>query len=98
MYFLTPWSSINLVDFYLVRKESYDLEAVYDPDGRYGRWSAPALIAYVIGIAVQIPFSNVEGIFVGPLAPLLGGADISWLLGLLVPGALYLLMMRRQPH
>jgi NCS1 family nucleobase:cation symporter-1 len=94
LYFLTPWSSINLVDFYLVRKESYDLEAMYDPDGRYGRWAAPALIAYVVGIAAQIPFSNVEGIFVGPMAPLLGSADISWLLGLLVPGALYLLLMR----
>ncbi|GAA4538391.1 purine-cytosine permease family protein [Amycolatopsis samaneae] len=95
LYFLTPWSSINLVDFYLVRKEAYDLEAVYDPNGRYGRWSAPALIAYVIGIAVQIPFSNVEGIFVGPMAPVLGGADISWLLGLIIPGAVYLTVMRR---
>ncbi|QWF80703.1 purine-cytosine permease family protein [Amycolatopsis sp. CA-230715] len=95
LYFLTPWSSINLVDFYLVRKETYDLDAVYDPNGRYGRWSGRALIAYVLGIAIQIPFANVEGIFVGPMAPILGGADISWLLGLLVPGALYTVLMRR---
>jgi NCS1 family nucleobase:cation symporter-1 len=95
LYFLTPWSSINLVDFYLVRKESYDLEAMYDADGRYGRWAAPALIAYFVGIAVQIPFSNVEGVYVGPMAPLLGGGDISWLIGLAGPGALYFALQRR---
>ncbi|WP_370934184.1 cytosine permease [Amycolatopsis sp. cg13] len=95
LYFLTPWSSINLVDFYLLRKEKYDLEALYDPNGRYGRWVWPALTAYVLGIVVQIPFANVEGVFVGPIAPLLGGADISWLLGLIVPGALYVAFMRR---
>lgn len=95
LYFLTPWSSINLVDFYLVRKENYDLEAMYDPRGRYGRWAAPALIAYVVGIAVQIPFSDVEGVYVGPIAPLLGGADVAWLIGLVVPGALYYALSRR---
>ncbi|WP_158879447.1 purine-cytosine permease family protein [Amycolatopsis anabasis] len=94
LYFLTPWSAINLVDFYLVRKENYDLEAIYDPDGRYGRWSAPALLAYVAGIVVQIPFANVEGLFTGVAVPLLGGADVAWLLGLAVPGLLYWRAMR----
>ncbi|WP_190812905.1 hypothetical protein [Saccharopolyspora pogona] len=27
MYFLNPWSAINLVDFYFLRKENYDLDA-----------------------------------------------------------------------
>jgi NCS1 family nucleobase:cation symporter-1 len=29
------------------------------------------------------------------MAPLLGGADISWLIGLAVPGALYFALQRR---
>ncbi|MER5393827.1 cytosine permease [Saccharopolyspora sp. NPDC002686] len=96
LYFLTPWSAINLVDFYFLRKEKYDMEAMYDPDGVYGRWCVPALIAYFVGIAVQIPFSNVDGVFTGPLVELLGGADIAWLLGLVVPGVIYWAAMRKR--
>ncbi|RJQ77253.1 cytosine permease [Pseudonocardiaceae bacterium YIM PH 21723] len=91
LYFLTPWSAINLVDFYLVRKADYDLAAMYDPNGHYGRWSVPALVAYVLGIAVQLPFAE----FTGPLIP---GADLSWLLGLAVPGLLYWLLLRNRPR
>ncbi|MDA3649414.1 cytosine permease [Saccharopolyspora indica] len=96
LYFLTPWSAINLVDFYFLRKERYDLDAMYDPDGAYGRWCAPALIAYFAGIAVQIPFSHVDGVFTGFAVPLLGGADVAWLLGLAVPGAIYWAAMRNR--
>ncbi|MEV0049285.1 cytosine permease [Saccharopolyspora shandongensis] len=96
LYFLTPWSAINLVDFYFLRKENYDLDAMYDPDGRYGRWCVPALVAYFFGIVVQIPFSNVDKVFTGFMVPLLGGADIAWLLGLVVPGAIYWAAMRNR--
>ena len=96
LYFLTPWSAINLVDFYWLRKEKYDLADMYDPAGRYGRWCAPALLTYLLGIAVQIPFSRVEGLYTGFLVPHLGGADIAWLLGLTVPGVVYWVAMRRR--
>ena len=39
----TPWSAINLVDYYLISKERVDIPALYDPDGRYGRWNVTAL-------------------------------------------------------
>src|SRR5215472_6821695 len=29
-YFLIPWTAINLVDFYLVGKEQYDIDAIFD--------------------------------------------------------------------
>ncbi|MGP4020490.1 purine-cytosine permease family protein [Saccharopolyspora sp. 5N708] len=96
LYFLTPWSAINLIDFYLLRKENYDLADMYDPNGRYGRWCGPALVAYFFGIVVQIPFSNAEGVFTGFLVPLLGGADIAWLFGLIVPGLVYWAAMRNR--
>ncbi|SHH11277.1 purine-cytosine permease family protein [Streptoalloteichus hindustanus] len=97
LYFLTPWSAINLVDFYAVRKERYDFAAIYDPDGVYGRWCVPALAAYALGVLVQIPFANVPGVFTGFVAPALGGADVAWLLGLGVSGFAYWLAMRGKP-
>ena len=35
----TPWSAVNLVDYYLISKERVDIPALYDPNGRYGRWN-----------------------------------------------------------
>lgn len=84
----TPWSAINLIDFYLVSKERVDIPALYDPDGRYGRLNVPALATYVIGIVVQIPFLA-QSMYTGPLSDKLGGADISWIIGLVVPGVIY---------
>ena len=37
--FFTPWSAVNLVDYYFVNRERYDVPALADPDGRYGRWN-----------------------------------------------------------
>lgn len=33
LYFLIPWSVINLVDYYLIRKADYDVESFFRPDG-----------------------------------------------------------------
>jgi len=84
----TPWSAINLIDYYLISKERYDVPALYDPDARYGRWNTIALVSYAVGIAVQIPFVA-QSLYTGPLAEEFAGADISWIVGLLVTGTLY---------
>jgi len=84
----TPWSAINLTDYYLISKERIDIPALYDPNGRYGRWNIPALACYVIGVVVQIPFLA-QHMYTGPLTKALGGADISWIVGLVVTGILY---------
>ena len=90
----TPWSAINLVDYYCFTRSRYDVPALTDPDGRYGRWNITGIGVYLIGILVQIPFLA-TGLYTGPFVPALGGADISWILGLLVPGALYYQLARR---
>jgi NCS1 family nucleobase:cation symporter-1 len=90
----TPWSAINLIDYYLISRERYDIPALYDPDGRYGRWSATALVSYALGIAVQVPFLA-QSLYTGPLAKELGGADISWIVGLVVTGSVYYLWARK---
>ncbi|WP_086831146.1 cytosine permease [Streptomyces sp. NRRL B-24572] len=90
----TPWSAINLVDYYLVSRERVDIPALYDPAGRYGRWNVTALTCYVVGIAVQIPFLATK-LYTGAVTKRLDGADISWIVGLVVTGAVYWLWVRR---
>ncbi|MFF8507607.1 purine-cytosine permease family protein [Streptomyces sp. NPDC015492] len=90
----TPWSAINLVDYYLVSRERVDIPALYDPDGRYGRWNLTALTCYVLGVAVQIPFLATK-LYTGAITKRLDGADISWIVGLLVTAALYGVWVRR---
>ncbi len=84
----TPWSAINLIDYYCFTRSRYDVPALTDPDGRYGRWNKTGIAIYLIGILVQIPFIS-TAFYTGPLVEPLGGVDISWIVGLLVPGALY---------
>jgi nucleobase:cation symporter-1, NCS1 family len=95
-YFLIPWTSINLVDFYLVRKERYNLAAIFDPRGQYGGADWRTLLAFGIGIVVELPFVS-SSFYTGPLVRDVGGADISWILGIIVSGGAYYLLMRRFP-
>jgi NCS1 family nucleobase:cation symporter-1 len=92
-YFLIPWTAINLVDFYWVRRERYDIPSIFDPSGIYGKWGWRALIAYAAGIIVEIPFMSTS-FYTGPMVAPLGGADISWILGLIVSGGLYAILGR----
>ena len=91
--FFTPWSAVNLVDYYFVNRERYDVPALADPDGRYGRWNMTGLTAYAVGVLVQMPFISTK-LYTGPLVQHLGGVDISWIIGLIVPGILYYLLAR----
>lgn len=92
-----PWSSINLVDYYLVSKEKVDIPALYDLNGRYGRWNKTALLSYAIGIVVQIPFLA-QTLYTGPMTELLGGADISWLAGLVVTAIVFYPLAKRNSN
>jgi len=84
----TPWSIINLVDYYKISRERLDIPALYNPDGRYGRWNVAALVSYGIGVLVQIPFLA-QAMYTGPVTQWLGGADISWIVGIVVTAAVY---------
>jgi nucleobase:cation symporter-1, NCS1 family len=95
-YFIVPWTAINLVDFYLIRKEKYNIPAVFDPNGEYGKVRWQAVGAYLFSIGVQIPFMNTT-FYTGPFVAKLGGADISWMIGVVVSGFLYLAVMRLAP-
>jgi NCS1 family nucleobase:cation symporter-1 len=90
LYIVIPWSAINLVDYYLVRRGDYDIGAIFTPDGPYGRVNWRTIGVFLVGIAVEIPFMNASyPKFEGPAASALSGADISWLVGFVIAGVLY---------
>jgi nucleobase:cation symporter-1, NCS1 family len=91
LYALVPWTAVNLVDFFIVRKGAYSVPDLFTPDGIYGAWNARGLIAYGLGVVASVPFFVVPGMYTGPLAEALGGVDMAWLVGLLVTGVAYVL-------
>lgn len=90
---LVPWSAINLVDFFYVRRSEYAITHLFNPDGIYGAWAGRGLISYVAGLASMAPFA-VFSFAKGPFAVAIGGVDISYIIGLAVSGGLYYLLTR----
>ncbi|WP_214318615.1 purine-cytosine permease family protein [Nonomuraea sediminis] len=88
LYLLVPWTAINLTDYYLVRRGNYDIGELFKIRGAYGLVNRPAIVTYLIAIALQIPFIDTP-LYTGPMAERLGGADISWIIGLVVSTVLY---------
>ncbi|AZE80982.1 Cytosine/purine/uracil/thiamine/allantoin permease family protein [Pseudomonas synxantha] len=97
LYFLVPWTAVNLADYYAVRKGRYAISDLFNPGGIYGRWSSAGLTAYFLGIAAMVPFMSL-GFYQGPVALWLGGADIAFVVGLVVSAATYCIMARRLDH
>jgi purine-cytosine permease-like protein len=93
LYLFTPWTAINLVDFYWVRKGHYSVREIFNPRGMYRRWNWRGLLAYAAGFGAMIPFFS-TGLYYGPVALALGKADISMLVGLPVSALVYLLACR----
>lgn len=86
--FFIPWSAINLVDYYKISKGRYNIEALGDVNGQYGKWNWVGLGCYFAGILIQLPFID-SPLFTGSVAKALGNVDLSWLIGLIATGILY---------
>jgi len=93
LYFLVPWSAINLVDYYWVRRGRYSVIELFNGSSLYGRWGWRGLTAYVMGFLSMVPFFALP-FFTGPGARALGNIDISIVFGLVVSGLVYYLLAR----
>ncbi|WP_271103830.1 purine-cytosine permease family protein [Pseudomonas tohonis] len=94
LYFLVPWTAVNLVDFYLVRRGHYAISEIFNPQGLYRGWSVAGLLAYGLGLLAMVPFMAL-GFWTGPATAALGGADIAFAVGLPVSGLSYWLLARK---
>jgi NCS1 family nucleobase:cation symporter-1 len=95
--FLIPWSAVNLVDYYAIRRGAYVASDLFTPNGRYGSFNVIGFVSYVCGAIAQVPFID-QTFYTGPIAARIG-FDVAWIVGLLVSGLLYwLLASLRKPN
>lgn len=96
LYVLVPWTAINLVDYYLVAHGKYDVQSFFRRDGGiYGYVNWTAVTCYILGVVVQVPFMS-TALYTGSVAEAMGGADISWIVGLAVISPIYYFASRRR--
>ena len=88
LYLFIPWTAVNLVDYYIVRRGHYAIAEIFNPRGLYGRWGWRGIAAYLLGFAAMLPFLSTSK-YTGFVANDLKGADISMFVGLPVAGLLY---------
>ncbi len=93
LYLFIPWTSVNLVDYFLIRRGHYAIAEIFNPHGIYGRWGWRGIISYLVGFAVMVPFFS-TGIYSGRVATATGGADFSLFVGLPVAAILYYVLAR----
>jgi len=76
LYLFIPWTVVNLVDYYVVRRGHYAIAEIFNPNGIYGGWGWRGITAYLVGLVGLIPFFSVGTLFKGFVAESLNGADI----------------------
>ena len=91
MYWLAPWSALVLADWYLRPP------ATLRTDARAGRdWTLGATIFVVTTVATIVLFATSE-VYTGPVARLLGGADIGYYVGFAAAFLAYAWLAPRAP-
>ncbi len=90
LYFLMPWTAVNLIDYFFLRRGQYSIPDLFDPKGIYGSWGVRGLTAYAVGFIVSVPFFVIPNVYTGPIAARLAGVDLGWLVSALAASATYL--------
>jgi purine-cytosine permease-like protein len=93
LYLFVPWTAVNLVDYYIVRRGHYAIAEIFNPYGIYGRWGWRGIGSYLVGFAAMLPFLSTSR-YSGWVANDLHGADISMFIGLPVAGIMYYVLGR----
>ncbi|MDI6652432.1 cytosine permease [Gluconobacter japonicus] len=93
---LVPWATINIFDFYFFRKGSYDIGSFFKSDGGiYGLVNFPAIIAFIVGVAVQLPFAT-NAFFSGLFCDIFNSIDIGWLISPPITILIFYLLVSRK--
>lgn len=97
IFLFVPWSAINLVDFYLVRRGHYDVRSFFVRKSTYADFMIPACIVYLVTLGIEVPFMNTT-LYVGPFSKAMTGINIDWIVGFVVAAVLYYVVskFRRQ--
>jgi nucleobase:cation symporter-1, NCS1 family len=95
LYFLMPWTAVNLVDYFFLRRGRYSIMDLFQLHGLYGSWGVRGLTAYSVGFVVSVPFFVVPNLYTGALAARLGGVDVGWLVSAVAASGTYVLVSWR---
>jgi NCS1 nucleoside transporter family len=96
---MSPWAGVVLADFFIKRGGVIEVAELYrSPEASaYGDINWGGVTAFFVGFAAG--WSVEDGLvpaLQGPISTaLLGGADLSWLIGIVVAGAVYLVIAGR---
>jgi len=95
---MSPWAGVVMADFFLKRKSHIDVAELYasPKTSAYGDINWGGIIAFLAGLVAG--WSVQDGLvpaLQGPISGLLGGADLSWLFGIVVSGVVYLAIAGR---
>jgi NCS1 nucleoside transporter family len=92
---MSPWAGVIMADFFIKRKSQINVAELYaSPEtSAYGDINWGGIIAFVAGLIAG--WSVQDGLvpaLQGPISGLMGGADLSWLFGIVVAGVVYLVL------
>lgn len=93
LFFIIPWSVINLVDFYILKRRNYTHKDFHQKNGAFGKLNYTGISIYLIVILGQIPFINTE-IYQGVLSQQMNGLDIAWITGSISAFILYVISIK----
>ena len=91
---MSPWAGVVLADFFIKRRGVIDVAELYgSPEtSAYGDINWDGIVAFLMGLVAG--WSVEDGLvpaLQGPISTgLLGGADLSWLIGIIFAGGVYL--------
>lgn len=74
-------AGVLIADYWIVRRKNLNLADLYLPQGEYGGWSLPAIVATLAGCALAW-----GGLVYEPMRPLY---DYGWFVGFFAAGAIY---------
>ncbi|HSD69026.1 MAG TPA: cytosine permease, partial [Woeseiaceae bacterium] len=83
---LGPIAGIMVVDYFLVRKQSYDLLSLYRDNGAYPAWHLPGFVAFLVPVALTVVALTTDR--------LSWFYDYGWFTGSLLGAGIYYLMSR----
>jgi purine-cytosine permease-like protein len=90
---MSPWAGVVMADFFIKRKGQINVAELYkSPEtSAYGDINWGGIIAFLAGLVAG--WSVQDGLvpaLQGPISGMMGGADLSWLFGIVVSGVVYL--------